>query len=327
MKAVVISRPGGPEVLALQEVEDPRAGDEEILIRVRAAALNRADLLQRKGLSPPPPGTREEIPGLECAGIVEEVGSRVQTFRPGDRIMALLSGAGYAERVAVPSLLALPIPESLSFEEAAAIPEVFLTAYDALFCQLQVQMGESLLIHAVGSGVGTAATQLAARAGLFLYGTSGSREKLSKARTLGLCRGIDSSREDFQAVIQAETKGHGVQAILDLVGAAYWDRNLACLAPLGRMIVVGLLGGHSVPADLGVILRRRLRILGTALRSRTVLEKAQLVAVFREKVLPLFERGQLKPVVDRVFPWEEVVQAHHYMEANRNFGKIVLRIP
>ncbi|MFQ6116372.1 MAG: NAD(P)H-quinone oxidoreductase, partial [bacterium] len=286
--------------------------------------LNRADLMQRLGQYPPPPGVREDIPGLEFAGEVEAVGNKVTTFKPGDRVMGLISGASYAEKVVTQEYMAMPIPEDLSFEEAASIPEVFLTAYDALFPQLSLKLGERLLIHAVGSGVGIAALQLAKRAGATVFGTAGSDEKLTKAKDLDLDVGINYTTQNFQEIVLAETQGHGVNAILDLVGASYWEKNLACLAPLGRMILVGLLGGAKTEVNLSMILRKRLRILGTALRTRPLEEKIALTQTFQKHVLPLFASGKIKSVIDRTFPLKEAAQAHAYMGTNKNFGKIVL---
>jgi len=326
MKAVIITRPGPPDVLMVQDVEDPEPSAEEILVRVRATAVNRADCMQREGKYPAPPGVRQDIPGLEYAGEVLEVGAAVRDWKPGDRVMGLVAGAGYAEKVVTHERLALPIPDNLDFPEAATIPEVFITAYDALFPQLHLQIGESLLIHAAGSGVGTAAIQLAKSAGAIVYGTAGSDEKLTAARTLGLDIGINYKKQDFYVAIQAETNNEGVHAILDLVGAQYWTRNLECLASGGRMIIVGLLSGRTVETNLGTILRKRLTILGTALRSRTLEEKAMTTQDFGRHCLPLFASGRVHPVVDREFPLEEAGAAHAHLESNRTFGKIVLRV-
>lgn len=325
MKAVIISRAGNPEVLKIGEIETSEPASDEISVQVHATALNRADLLQRRGLHPAPQDVRQDVPGLEFAGEVIGVGERVCRFKPGDRVMGLLSGAGYAEKVVTHERMAMAIPDHLSFEEAASIPEVFLTAYDAVFRQLRLKIGERLLIHATGSGVGIAALQLAKTSGAWVLGTAGSNEKLTKAKVLGLDRPINYNEEDFLKVVLAETK-QGVEAILDVVGASYWEKNLSCLAPRGRMILAGLLGGAEVKADLTTILRNRLLIMGTTLRMRPVEEKMTLTQEFKTQVLPLFESGRIKPVIDRVFPLEEASEAHTYMEANRNFGKIVLKV-
>lgn len=326
MKAVVITKPGGPEVLKLQEVEDPSPGSHEILVRVHATALNRADLLQRIGRYPPPPGVRADIPGLEFAGEVEFIGEKVERFKPGDRVMGLLPGGGYTEKIATHERMAMPIPNNLSFEEAASIPEVFMTAYDALFPQLQLKLGERLLVHAIGSGVGIAALQLAKIAGAVVFGTAGSSEKLKKAAHLNLDLGINYKTQDFEEILLNETRNQGVEAILDVVGASYWQKNLNCLAPKGRLILVGLLGGVNIPVDLSMILRKRLRIFGTVMRGRTLEEKMTLTQEFQKHVLPLFAVGKIKPVIDQIFPLDKAAEAHAYMHANKNFGKIVLKV-
>ncbi|MFQ5823381.1 MAG: NAD(P)H-quinone oxidoreductase [bacterium] len=326
MKAIVITKPGDPSVLQLQEVDDPKPSFEEILVNVRATALNRADLLQRRGRYPPPPSVRENIPGLEFAGEVEVVGKKVTAFKPGARVMGLLAGEGYAEKVVTHERMVMPIPNKLNFIEAASIPEVFMTAYDALFLQLGLSLGERLLIHAVGSGVGIAALQLAKVVGATVFGTTGSKKKLAKAKSLGLDFGINYKTQNFQKIVLAETQRQGVHAILDVVGADYWGRNLTCLAPKGRMILVGLLSGARVEANLTTILLKRLRIIGTVLRARPLEEKIALTQAFQKHVLPLFKLGKIKPVIDQTFPLEEATQAHAYMEANKNFGKIILQV-
>ncbi|HSR68587.1 MAG TPA: NAD(P)H-quinone oxidoreductase [Acidobacteriota bacterium] len=325
MKAIVISEPGGPEVLRLREVEEPGLEGDEILVRVSATALNRADCLQRRGLYPAPPDAPADIPGLEFAGQVEALGPRASRFRAGDRVMGLLSGGGYAEKVAVPESQVLDIPEEWSDEEAAAFPEAYFTAYDALFPQLGLKMGELILIHAVGSGVGLAALQLSKAAGAGVLGTAGSRQKLEKARQFGLDEAICYKEQDFAQEVERFTRGKGVQAVLDFVGADYFARNLQVLAPLGRLIIVGLLSGAQCPADLSQILRKRLRVMGTVLRVRDGWEKAQLTERVRQCVLPLAAWGEIVPVLDSIFDLSQAPEAHRRMEANRNFGKIVLR--
>jgi putative PIG3 family NAD(P)H quinone oxidoreductase len=326
MKAVVITREGDPSVLELRDVKDPLPGPTELLVRTKATSLNRADLLQRRGKYPAPKSTRQDIPGLEFAGIVEWSGPLVKSYGKGDRVMGLLPGEGHAELVKTPASLALPIPENLTFEEAAAIPEAFLTAHDALTFQLDLKAKEGLLIHAVGSGVGTAALQLATVVGALTFGSSTSQSKLERAVQMGLSHAIDTGSSFFDAYIEKATEGRGVEAILDLVGASYWAANLRCLAPRGRMVLVGLVGGSRAQIDLGPILSKRLKLIGTVLRSRSEEEKTELTRSFQEWRLPLFETGSLSPVVDRIFPLEEIVQAHTYMEENRNFGKIVLTL-
>jgi putative PIG3 family NAD(P)H quinone oxidoreductase len=260
------------------------------------------------------------------AGVVEAVGERVGEWAPGDRVMALLAGAGYAEKVAVHERQLMAIPENLDFEQAASIPEVFLTAYDAMFRQCGLAMGESVLVHAAGSGVGTAAIQLAAAASCRVFGTAGSPEKLEQARALGLNVGINYRTEDFAEAIARETGGRGVDVILDVIGGPYWAQNLAALAVQGRMVIVGTMGGATVEANLGALMGKRLRVHGTVLRARPLEQKAQLTQEFAQRVLPLFARGIVRPVVDRVFALDEVAEAHRLMESNANFGKIVLRV-
>ncbi len=326
MKAIAITEPGEANVLQMRTFPDPEPKRGDLSIQVKATGINRADLLQRRGFYPPPAGIEPSIPGLEVAGIVDRSEDPSGRFKPGDRVMALVGGAGYAEKISVPAAHCLKIPELLSFAEAAAIPEVFLTAYDALFRQLEISLGESLLIHAVGSGVGTAALQLARVAGVQVVGTSRNSGKIERAGQLGLTKGVTTSDSDWPARVRAATPQVGVNAILDLVGAAYWKENLDLLAPLGRMIIVGLVSGSRVDADLSTLLRKRLRLLGTALRSRTVEEKGELISEFGNRCLPLFQSGTIRPVLDQVFPWDKVVEAHDCVESNRNFGKIVLAV-
>ena len=327
MRAVVITQAGGPEVLEVQELPEPTYAPDEVLVDVHATALNRLDLLQRRGNYPVPGGVRRDIPGVEMAGIIAAVGERVSGWRPGDRVMALLGGAGYATRVAVHERMLMPVPENLDLLQAASIPETFLTAYDALFLQCGLAMGESVLIHAAGSGVGTAGVQLAAAQGCRVFGTAGSAEKLARAARLGLDVGVNYHEADFAEVVAAETGGRGVNVILDVIGAPYWDQNIRSLTMLGRMVVVGTMGGGTLEKfNIGALSAKRATVRGTQLRSRTFEEKATLVQTFVQRVLPLFARGKVVPVVDRVFPLDAVVEATRLMEANANFGKIVLQV-
>lgn len=325
MKAVVITRPGGAEVLEIRDRPTPEPGNSQIRVRVHASALNRADLSQRRGNYPAPPGAPADIAGMEYAGEVESLGEGVSRWEIGERVMGIIGGGGHAEYVCVHEDEAIAVPKVLGWEEAAAIPEVFLTAYDALFRQLDLKSGETLLIHAVASGVGTAGLQLARSSGAAVIGTSRSAEKLEKARELGLDAGIDTSEGDWPEQVERALGADKVHAIMDLVGGNYIDGNLRVIAPRGRMIVVGTIAGSRAEINLGSLLRKRAKIIGTVLRARALDEKIQLAREFSERVLPLFEAGYLKPIVDRVFSFDEIRQAHELMESNETFGKIVLR--
>jgi putative PIG3 family NAD(P)H quinone oxidoreductase len=326
MRAAVITEPGGPDVLKIMEVDDPVPGPEDVLVDVKASALNRADMLQRQGGYPAPAGSPSDIPGLEFAGVVIEAGDRVIGMAKGDRVFGLLGGGGYASRTVTHHRMAIPMPADWDFVQAAATPEVFFTAYDALFNRGNLQMGETLLVHAAGSGVGTAAVQLAHHAGAFVFGTAGSAEKLAGAAKLGMDVGINYHDEDFAAVVKEKTGGAGVDVLIDFIGGPYWDQNIASMAVLGRLVEVGLMGGGRVEVDLGQLMGKRLQVTGTGLRGRTLEEKLAVTAQFKRHVLPHLASGSMKPIVDRTFPLEEVADAHRYMETNANFGKIVLTI-
>lgn len=326
MRAVVLNEYGGPEVMHIREVPEPDFGPDEIRVNVTHTALNRADLLQRLGMYPPPqPAPQYEIPGLEFAGTVERVGSRVTRWQPGDRVFGLLNGGGYAEKVVIHEAMALPVPHNLSLDEAAGVAEVFLTAYDALVHRGRLQAGERVLVHAGGSGVGTAAIQLADAMGATVFATVGSSEKASKIRQLG-AHSIEYRLEDFAAAIEHETTGQGVHVALDFVGSPYLARNMQAAATLGRIVVLGLLGGAQTEIDLGLLMRKRLTLIGTVLRSRSFTEKLALTADFAEHVLPLLAAGRVRPIIDREFSLNDVAEAHTYMASNQNFGKVVLRV-
>ena len=326
MRAAVITEPGGPDVLKVMEVDDPVPGPEDVLVDVKASALNRADMLQREGGYPAPPGSPDDIPGLEFAGVVLEAGDRVIGMAKGDRVFGLLGGGGYASRTVTHHRMAVPIPDGWDFVQAAATPEVYFTAYDALFNRGNLQMGEKVLVHAAGSGVGTAAVQLAHHAGAFVYGTAGSAEKLAGAAKLGMDVGINYHDQDFAAVVKEHTGGTGVDVLIDFIGGPYWDQNIVSMAVLGRLVEVGLMGGNRVEVDLGRLMGKRLQVTGTGLRGRSLEEKLAVTAQFKRHVLPHLASGSMKPIVDRTFPLEEVAEAHRYMETNANFGKIVLTI-
>ncbi|HEX6367962.1 MAG TPA: NAD(P)H-quinone oxidoreductase [Longimicrobium sp.] len=324
MRALVITKPGGPEVLSLEDRPVPQPGPGEIRVRVHASALNRADLLQRRGNYPAPPGAPADIPGLEYAGEVDAVGEGAGLWAVGNRVMGIVGGGGHAEYVVVHEREGIRVPQNLSWEEAAAIPEVFLTAYDALFRQLDLTMGERLLILAVGSGVGTAALQLASAAGATVIGTSRTSAKLKRATEMGLEVGVDTSKEDLAEAVNQATYGSGVHAVLDLVGGKLLEASLRVVALRGRVVVVGTTGGSKVEVDLGLLLRRRIHLFGTVLRSRPLEEKIALAREFSNAVLPLISSGRIKPVIDSVFPFDAIRSAHERMEENASFGKIVL---
>ena len=325
MRAIVISRPGDPDVLELRDVATPEPGPGQLRVRVAASGVNRADLLQRRGGYPAPAGWPPDIPGLEYAGRVEALGPGVSRFRAGDPVMGLVGGGAYAEALVVHEDEVIPIPPALAPDAAAAVPEAFITAHDALFTQMQLAGAETVLVHAVGSGVGTAALQLAKRAGARVLGTARSAWKLARASELGLETAIELGAADdwVEAVLRA-TGGHGVDGVLDLVGGAYLAGNVRCLAPFGRLVVVGLVAGQRAELDLGAVLRKRLRIVGTAMRSRSPVEKHATFRAFEQDVLPLLDAGLVHPVIDRVYPADQAAAAHERMESNENFGKILL---
>lgn len=326
MRAVLMTGTGGVDVLQIGEHSGPSPGEGDLLVRVRATALNRADLLQRRGLYPPPEGA-SEILGLEMAGEIVAAGSACEGWTRGDRVCALLPGGGYAELAAVAAGMAMRIPDDLSFEEAAAVPEAFLTAYLNLFDLGGLARGETVLIHAGASGVGTAAIQLVREAGAVSLVTAGAPEKIARCLALGARAGWNHRDGPFAPWVAAQTGGDGVALVLDLVGAPYFEQNIRSLAVDGRMIVLGTLGGaRTETLDLGVLLSRRLRIVGSALRSLSVDRKVALTKRFAAFGLPLLAGGRIRPVVDSVFDWKDAAKAHARMESNANIGKIVLRV-
>lgn len=324
MKAVIITRPGGPDVLELQDRPTPQPGIGQIRVRVRASALNRADILQREGNYPVPPGAPADIIGMEYVGEVDALGDGTTLWKVGERVMGIVGGGGHAEYLLVHEREAMRMPSSLSWEDAAAIPEAFLTAYDALFPRLNLRTGETLLIHAVGSGVGTAALQIAKVAGARVVGTARTPEKLARARELGLDIAVDASSGDWPAEVEKSVGRESVNAVLDLVGGNYLEGNLRVVALKGRIVVVGLTAGATAPLNMGVLLRKRLTIVGTVLRARPLEEKITLAREFSERMVPLFDSGRLRPVVDRVLSFDEIRDAHRLMQSNGTFGKIVL---
>lgn len=324
MRAVVITQPGDPAVLALEQVADPEPGPGQVRVRVAAFGLNRADLLQRRGMYPAPPGWPQDIPGLEYSGEVEALGPQVTEVALGDRVMGIVGGGSYAEYVLTPAVHAMPVPAGMSLVDAAAIPEVFVTAHDALE-RLGVASDEWVLVHAVGSGVGTAAVQLIAARRARCIGTSRTAAKLARAAELGMQVGVDLTSEDLPAAVRHHT-GEGAHAALDLVGGKLFSATLESLRSRGRLILVGLTAGRQVDLDLSVILRKRLRVEGTVLRARSVEEKEQLCRSFTRSIVPLFESQRLRVVIDRVFPLEQVREAHGYLESNVSFGKVVVQV-
>jgi tumor protein p53-inducible protein 3 len=325
MKAIVVTEPGGTENLRIAEVPDPELRDGHVLVDVKATALNRADLLQRRGAYPPPKG-ETDILGLECAGVVAKVGAGVGSLREGDRVMALLPGGGYAERVVIHEKMGIPIPPRLSFEEAAAIPEAFLTAREALFTLGRIEADGTVLIHAAAGGVGSAAVQLAAKAGARVVATAGSADKLAKVRELGAHTVVNYRTEDFAEVTLATTNKRGADVVLDFIGASYFSKHLSCLTVGGRLVVIGVMGGVNAELNLAQVLMRRTQILGLVMRSRPLSDKIGITQTFIRESLPFLADGSLRPIVDCVLPLSEAAKAHDRMEANENFGKIVLKV-
>lgn len=328
MKAVVIPAPGGADVLEIKEIPAPKPGPEDLLVRVRAAALNRADILQRQGRYPQPgPQPAFDVPGLEFAGEVIEIGERVEGFALGERVMGLLPGGGQAELVVIHHRLAMSVPPNLTWAEAGALPEVYITAHDA-FRQAELVAGETVLVHAAGSGVGVAAIQIAKAMGAAkVIGTAGSNAKIQRARELGLDVGVNyREQEAFDSVVLGETRERGVDVILDCIGASYWERNLRSLAVKGRMVIIGFMGGANVNSSIGPLLQKRATVIGTTLRVRPLEEKALATRAFEKSVLPHIASGRIRVIVDRTFPLAEVAEAHRYLESNENFGKVVLEL-
>ncbi|KAF8031255.1 hypothetical protein BT93_D0451 [Corymbia citriodora subsp. variegata] len=323
MKAVVITTPGDPEVLRLQEVEDPDLEDGQVLIRVAATALNRADTLQRRGMYPPPKGA-SEYPGLECSGTIEAVGKGVSRWKVGDQVCALLAGGGYAEKVAVPAGQVLPVPAGISLKDAASFPEVACTVWSTVFMMSHLSAGETFLIHGGSSGIGTFAIQIAKYYGSRVFVTAGSEEKLAACKDLGADICINYKTEDFVARVKEETAGKGVDVILDCVGAPYFQRNLDSLNIDGRLFIIGTQSGAVTQVDLRSLLARRLTVQAAGLRTRSIENKAAIVSEVENKVWPAIEQGKVKPVVYKYLPLAEAAEGHRLMESSKHVGKIVL---
>lgn len=326
MRTVYINSFGSGLDLSVHDRPDPEITDEDqVIVRVRAAGLNRADLLQASGHYPPPVGYSANIPGLEFAGEIEAIGGSVTDWKIGDRVFGITAGESQAERLVTDASLLAAIPQNLSFVEAAAVPEAFITAHDALITQAALKAGENLLIHAIGSGVGLAGLQLAKANGCRVIGTSRTADKLEKCRDLGLDAGLVSiDPPDFKDEILKLTNGQGANVILDLVGAAYFEQNLSSLALKGRLVLVGLTSGAKAEFNLALALHKRARIIGTVLRARTTAEKAEATANFVRDVVPFLSSGEVKPNVDHVFPVSDVMPAYEYLRSNSSFGKVVL---
>ncbi|KAK9131641.1 hypothetical protein Scep_011169 [Stephania cephalantha] len=323
MKAVVITSPGGPEVLQVQEVENPRIADGEVLIKVAATALNRADTLQRQGKHPPPAGA-SPYPGLECSGTVEAVGKGVSRWKIGDQVCALLSGGGYAEKVAVPAGQVLPIPEGISLVDAASFPEVACTVWSTVYMMCNLASGETFLVHGGSSGIGTFAIQLAKHRGVRVFVTAGGEEKLAVCKDLGADVCINYKTEDFVARVKEETGGKGVDVILDSIGASYFQRNLESLNMDGRLFLLGFQTGAVTQVNLASIFAKRIKVQGAGLRSRTPENKATIVSEVEKNVWPAIAAGKVKPVIFKSFPFSDAAEAHRLMESSHHIGKILL---
>ncbi|CAI0407296.1 unnamed protein product [Linum tenue] len=323
MKAVVITSPGGPDVLQLQQVNDPQIKDDEVLIKVAATAVNRADTNQRQGKYPPPKGASEHL-GLECSGTIEAVGSRVSRWKIGDQVCALLSGGGYAEKVAVPAAQVFPVPDGISLTDAAAFPEVACTVWSTIFMTSRLSPGESLLVHGGSSGIGTFAIQIAKHLGIRVLITAGSEEKLAACRDLGADVCINYKSEDFVARVKEETDGKGVDVILDCLGASYFQRNLDSLNFDGRLFIIGLMGGAKAEMNLPTLFAKRLTVQAAGLRYRTPENKAAIVKEVEKNVWPAIAAGKVKPIVSKVFPFSVAAEAHKLIESSQHIGKILL---
>jgi putative PIG3 family NAD(P)H quinone oxidoreductase len=325
MKAIVVREQNEKPALVWEQVADIDYQPEEVLVDIKATAVNRADLLQAMGLYPPPPG-ESEILGLEMAGVIAAVGAAVEGWRIGDRVLALLPGGGYAQKAAVHHRMLIRMPDTWSFAEGAAIPEVWLTAFVNLFIEGALKAGEAVMIHAGASGVGTAAIQLAREAGAVVYVTAGSKSKMDRCCLLGASLAINYKEDDFYAKVMAATDTKGVDLVLDPVGGAYLEQNLKLLKENGRLVNIGLLGGNIAELNLTTVLGKSLRIIGSRMRSRPLAEKIAITGQFEKRFWPMLEAGRLQPVVDQVFPIAEAQAAHAYVRQNRNIGKVVLEV-
>lgn len=325
MKAIQVKQQEGRPVLVWGEAAEPVYGPGEVLVAVRATAVNRADLSQARGNYPPPPGVTDII-GLEMAGEIAAMGEGVEGWQVGDRVAALLAGGGYAEKAAVHQGMLLRLPDEWSFEQGAAVPEVWYTAFINLFLEGNLQKGEAVLIHAGASGVGTAAIQLAREAGTRVFATAGTAEKVAFCQQLGAALAIDYKEQDFLAELQTASDGAGVDVILDPVGASYLAKNLKLLRPGGRLVLIGSLGGRTAEIDLGQVMGKSLKLIGSRLRPRPLAEKIAITGRFQEWAWPGLVAGKMRPIIDRVFPIEAAQAAHDYVEQNQNIGKVILSV-
>jgi putative PIG3 family NAD(P)H quinone oxidoreductase len=323
MIAVEIREPGPPDVLQPTDRPVPATGPDDVLIRVAAAGVNRPDVAQRQGKYPPPPGA-PDIPGLEVAGEIEDAGANVHDWRKGDRVCALVPGGGYAEYCAAAAALCLPVPKGVDLVQAASLPEAVFTVWTNVFERGRLSTGESILVHGGSSGIGTMAIQLARASGARVFATAGSSEKCDACKALGAERAINYRDEDFVAAVHEATEGRGVDVVLDIIGAAYLQRNIDSLAVDGRLVHIGQLGGSKAEINLGSVLRRRLTITGSTLRPRSVAEKARIAQAVRQHVWPLIEAGSVRPVVYATFPLRDAAEAHRVMETSRHVGKLIL---
>ncbi|HJU89478.1 MAG TPA: NAD(P)H-quinone oxidoreductase [Gemmatimonadaceae bacterium] len=328
MKAVVIARHGGPEVLEVRDVPRPDPEHGHILVRVRASALNRADVLQRQGRYPAPPGDAQEIPGIEFAGEVAELGRGARDWRVGDRVFGIIGGGAHAEYVTIHERAVARVPDELEWDGAGAVPEAFITAHDALITQAQARPSERVLIHAVGSGVGLAAVQLARAAGAIPYGTSRTPDKIDRTVELGLANGAVLADDVAQLVDHVDrwTDGRGMDIVLDLVGGPYVEASIAALGARGRLMLIGTIAGGRAELPIGVVMSKRLTIVGTVLRARPLEEKIVATRAFAQQVVPLLARGVVRPIIDSVFSLAAIAEAHRRMESNETYGKIVIRL-
>ncbi|MES2278930.1 MAG: NAD(P)H-quinone oxidoreductase [Bacteroidota bacterium] len=325
MKAIIITQPGGPEVLQIAERPKPIPSTGEVLIKVSSAGVNRPDVAQRKGSYPPPPGARQDIPGLEVAGTIEAISDDVTRWKIGDKVCALVIGGGYAEYCAVPEGQCLPIPVNLSFIEAASLPETFFTVWSNVFDRAKLQPGESLLIHGGSSGIGVAAIQMAKAVGSTVYVTAGSDEKCTFCENLGAAKAINYKTQNFKDELNQLTNSKGVDIILDMIGGNYTPDNLHCLANDGRLVMINSMKGKNVDVDLSIVMRKRLVITGSMLRSRDVAFKSAIAQKLEEHIWPLLASGEIKPVIYKVFDAADAAKAHELMESSEHIGKIVLQ--